>query len=246
MKRLLILGGTTDATALSSIALAQAAQRPDLEIITSLAGRTQKATAPGTHRIGGFGGAAGLADYLRDQRIDYLIDATHPFANQITWNGAIAAQSLPIPHLILNRPAWEKQEGDRWLEVDSHLAAAAALPDLAQRVFLTIGRQELAAFSELKNIWFLMRMIDPPAPPIPNGEILLDRGPFSLENERNLIKEFNIQAIVSKNSGGDATYAKIIAAREMDIPIVMVQRPPLPEAEIVPTVEQALQWLRDR
>jgi precorrin-6A/cobalt-precorrin-6A reductase len=242
MKRLLILGGTGDA-----IFLAQsAAQLPDLEIITSLAGRTQTATAPGTLRIGGFGGAAGLADYLRDQKIDYLIDATHPFASQITWNGAIAAQQLGILHLILNRPAWEKQEGDRWIEVESNTAAAEILPDLAQRIFLTIGRQELSTFAHLQKNWFLMRMIDPPDPPIPRGEILLKKGPFSLEDEQDLLRKFNIKAIVSKNSGGDATYAKIIAARELNIPVVMIQRSPLPDAETVQTVEQALQWLRDR
>jgi precorrin-6A/cobalt-precorrin-6A reductase len=242
MKRLLIFGGTRDALALAQ----SVAQLPDLELITSLAGRTRTATAPGTLRIGGFGGAAGLAAYLRDRQIDYLIDATHPFANQITWNGAIAAQQLGIPHLILNRPAWEKQAGDRWIEVESNTAAAAILPDLAQRIFLTIGRQELSTFAHLSKNWFLMRMIDPPEPPIPQGEILLKKGPFTLKDERDLLKKFNIEAIVSKNSGGDATYAKMIAAREVNIPVVMIQRLPLPEAETVQTVEQALQWLRDR
>jgi precorrin-6A/cobalt-precorrin-6A reductase len=238
MKRLLILGGTSDAIAL----VKQAAQLPHLEVITSLAGRTQNASAPGTVRVGGFGGATGLANYLRDRSIDLLIDATHPFAAQITWNGAIAAQQAGTPHLMLVRPAWEKTEGDRWIEVASNAAAAQVLP--AQRIFLTIGRQELSTFAALTQYWFLMRMIDPPEAPIPPGEILLDRGPFSLENERHLLQKYDVGAIVSKNSGGDATYAKIIAAREMNLAIVMVQRPVMPVGEVVTQVEDALSWIR--
>jgi precorrin-6A/cobalt-precorrin-6A reductase len=239
MKRVLILGGTGDAVALAT----QAAQLPHLEVITSLAGRTAKASAPGTVRVGGFGGAAGLAEYLRANQIHCLIDATHPFAHRISWNGAIATQQLPIPHLMLIRPAWEKTPADHWIEVANNATAAEVLPGLAAKVFLTIGRQELSAFAHLKNIWFLMRMIDLPSPPIPNGEILLKRGPFSLQDERDLLENYDIGAIASKNSGGDATYAKIIAAQEMNIPIVMVQRPAMPEGEKVTTIEQALRWL---
>jgi precorrin-6A/cobalt-precorrin-6A reductase len=239
MKRVLILGGTGDAVQLAT----QAAESPHLEVITSLAGRTQTASAPGTVRIGGFGGAAGLADYLRAHQIHCLVDATHPFAPRITWNGAIAAQQLGIPHLMLVRPAWEKTPADHWLEVESTAAAARVLPGLAKRVFLTIGRQELAAFAHLEQIWFLMRMIDPPASPIPEGEILLERGPFALEAEQNLLKKHQIGAIVSKNSGGDATYAKIIAARTVSVPVVMVQRPLMPAGTQVTTPAAALDWL---
>ncbi len=242
MKRLLILGGTGDAAALA----AQAAQIPDLEVITSLAGRTQHPIAPiGFIRVGGFGGAAGLADYLRDRQIDAIIDATHPFAAQITWNAAAAAASVSVPHLMFIRPAWEKTTDDRWIEVANHEAAAEALPALAQRIFLTIGRQELAAFAHLDQ-WFLMRMIDPPAAntPVPNGLLLLERGPFTLGEERSLLLKHNIGAIVSKNSGGDATYAKIIAARELGIPVVMVQRSPLPTGMQVANLAEALSWLR--
>ena len=250
IKRLLILGGTGDAAELA----VRASQIADIEVISSLAGRTQQPFTPktGTVRIGGFGGAAGLAQFLldraangEDRPIDLLIDATHPFAAQISANAAVAAVECNIPYLMLVRPAWQAVEGDRWIEVASHAEAATALSAQSQRVFLTIGRQELAAFAGLDGIWFLMRAIDPPAPntPIPNGQLLLDRGPFSLENERKLLLEYRIDTIVSKNSGGAATYAKIIAARELGIPVVMVQRPPIPDVEQVADVEGAIAWL---
>jgi precorrin-6A/cobalt-precorrin-6A reductase len=184
---------------------------------------------------------------LRKQQIDGLIDATHPFAAQISFNAAAAAAEVGIPHLMLIRPVWERTEGDRWIEVDDHEAAAATLPDLAQRIFLTIGRQELAAFAHLQDLWFLMRMIDPPLPDaaVPPGKLLLERGPFSLDEERSLLKQYQIGAIVSKNSGGDATYAKIIAARELGIPVVMIQRPPIPPGDSVADIESALAWLKN-
>ncbi|MBM0742589.1 cobalt-precorrin-6A reductase [Phormidium sp. CLA17] len=243
-KRVLILGGTGDAVELAG----KIAEIPEVEVINSLAGRTQQPIVPSENtRIGGFGGIAGLTAYLREQQIDWLIDATHPFAAQISLNAAAAATAVNIPHLMLIRSAWNPVAGDDWIEVESNAAAAAVLPGLAQRIFLTIGRQELAAFAHLK-IWFLMRMIDPPLPDttVPPGKLLLARGPFSLENERSLLQQYEIGAIVSKNSGGTATYAKIIAARELGIPVVMVQRPPLPPGEKVADVETALSWLRDR
>ncbi|MEX0267546.1 cobalt-precorrin-6A reductase [Leptolyngbyaceae cyanobacterium UHCC 1019] len=240
-KRVLILGGTGDAIELA----ARAAERPGVEVITSLAGRTRQPIVSSENtRIGGFGGVAGLVDYLREQQIDWLIDATHPFAAQISLNAAAAAAAMNIPHLMLIRPAWKPVAGDDWIEVDSNTAAAKVLSSLAQRIFLTIGRQELDAFAHL-NGWFLMRMIDPPLPdkPVPAGKVLLDRGPFSLENERSLLEKYEIGAIVSKNSGGTATYAKIVAARERQIPVVMVQRPPVPAGEKVADVESAIAWL---
>ncbi len=250
MKRVLILAGTGDAVELA----AKAAQIPALEVITSIAGRTQTPAA-GASRVGGFGGATGLANYLRDRQIDLLIDATHPFAAQMSWHGATAAAEVGIPHLMLVRPAWIKTTGDRWIEVANHLAAAAILPELAQRVFLTIGRQELAVYADLPEIWFLMRMIDPPRPEttIPKGQLLLERGPFTLGDERELLTKYEIGAIVSKNSGGEATYAKIIAARELEIPVVMVQRPTMPalakplrmRIPQVASIDQALSWIKE-
>jgi precorrin-6A/cobalt-precorrin-6A reductase len=241
-KRLLILGGTGDATELA----VKAVDTLEVEIITSLAGRTcQPIVSSKNTRIGGFGGVAGLIDYLKVHSIDLLIDATHPFAAQISFNAAVAARAVNIPHLMLVRPAWKSMADDDWIDVESNAAAAKVLPELAQRIFLTIGRQELAAFAHLKN-WFLMRMIDSPLPDttVPLGKVLLDRGPFSLENERSLLQQYEIGAIVSKNSGGDATYAKIIAARERKIPIVMVQRPAVPPGEKVADIESAIAWLR--
>lgn len=242
-KRVLILGGTGDGLKLAALA----STIPGLEVMTSLAGRTRQPVLSSTLRIGGFGGVYGLTNYLREQRIDLLIDATHPFAAQISANAALAATSANIPHLMLNRPAWEKTESDRWIEVESNEAAARVLPGLAQRVFLTIGRQELASYAHLKDLWFLMRMIDPPQPDatLPPGKLLTARGPFSLLEERSLLGKYEIGAIVSKNSGGDATYAKIIAARELGIPVVMVQRPARTEGEQVSDVESALCWLRN-
>ncbi|NES96632.1 MAG: cobalt-precorrin-6A reductase [Desertifilum sp. SIO1I2] len=244
-KRVLILGGTGDARELA----ARTAEILGVEVITSLAGRTRQPMGISNNtRIGGFGGVAGLTDYLREQQIDLLIDATHPFAAQISFNAATAAAAADIPHLMLIRPAWERTEGDRWIEADTHEAAAAILSDLAQRIFLTIGRQELAAFAHLQDLWFLMRTIDPPLPEaaVPPGKLLLERGPFSLDRERSLLRQYKIGAIVSKNSGGDATYAKIIAARELAIPVVMIQRSPLPPGDTVSDVESALAWLKNR
>ncbi len=241
--RVLILGGTSDATELA----AQVSQFLAIEVISSLAGRTRAPALPqGQVRVGGFGGVEGLVAYLQAEQIDCLIDATHPFAAQITWHAATAAQHCQIPFLMLHRPAWQPVSGDRWIEVASHEAAAAILPQLAQRIFLTIGRQELAAFAHLSDLWFLMRMIDPPQPPIPPGELLLERGPFTLAHEQALLQQYRIEAIVSKNSGGDATYAKIQAAREAGLPVVMVQRPALPAGDRTTTVEEAIDWVRER
>jgi len=243
--RVLILGGTGDAIALA----AQISMLANVTVMTSLAGRTLQPVAPvGNVRVGGFGGADGLAAYLREHGIDVLIDATHPFAAQMSWNAAAAATTIDIPHLMLVRPEWKKVTGDRWLEVESVEAAAQAIPMAAKRVFLTIGRQQLAPFAPLTECWFLMRSIDPPASdlPLPKGKLLLDRGPFTLDSERELLKKYEIEAIVSKNSGGDATYAKIIAARELGMSIVMVQRPVMPVGERVSDVASAVEWLKQR
>jgi precorrin-6A/cobalt-precorrin-6A reductase len=243
MKRLLILGGTGDAVKLA----AQTVLISGLETITSLAGRTSEpSTVTGVIRVGGFGGEAGLVEYLRSNSIDLLIDATHPFAAQISGNAAKAATTVGIPLLMLVRPAWERLPLDSWIEVESIEDAVTAIPATAERIFLTIGRQQLAPFATLTDRWCLMRSIDPPAVdlPLPPGKMLLDRGPFSLEQERQLLREYRIDTIVSKNSGGDATYAKMIAARELGLPVVMVQRPIMPDGERVGDIEGAMGWLR--
>ncbi|MDH6084037.1 cobalt-precorrin-6A reductase [Umezakia ovalisporum] len=242
MMRVLILGGTAEAAELA----AKVASIQGVESITSLAGRTRKPSIPlGDLRIGGFGGVTGLVKYLHQMKIDLLIDATHPFATQIALNAAHAAMEVKIPRLKLIRRAWEKADGDRWIEVDSIKSAAAVLENQAQRVFLTVGRQDIGAFAHLNHIWFLMRMIDPPESTalVPPGTLLCDRGPFNLDNEREILINHQIDTIVSKNSGGDATYAKVIAARELKIKVVMVNPPTVPPGEQATDIDEALLWI---
>jgi precorrin-6A/cobalt-precorrin-6A reductase len=244
MKKLLILGGTGDAHRLAAVTQ----QISGLTVVSSLAGRTQQPVLPiGQVRTGGFGGEQGLIDYLRDHQIDLVIDATHPFARQISGNAATAIAVSGLPFLIFERSAWQTTPDDHWIEVPDHNAAADLLPNLAQRVFLTIGRQEVGLYAHLTNLWFLMRSIDPPDPTtMPPGELLLAKGPFDLAAERELLLKYNIQAIVSKNSGGSATYAKILAARELGLPVVMIQRPPAPVADRAITLDQAIEWLQQQ
>lgn len=240
--RVLILGGTTEA---SVLVRRLAEQYPNLEAILSFAGRT---AAPqhtsGNVRIGGFGGAEGLVRYLRRENIDAIIDATHPFAARMRWNAAEACDVANIPRLRLERRPWLRHAGDIWHEVPDIDQASAALA-WSQRIFLTIGRQELAAFEGYTAKWFLIRAIEPPelAPPLP-GEILLARGPFTVEGEIDLLTTRRIDTIVSKNSGGSATEAKLIAARQLGIKVVMVERPPNPPGPLVPSLAEALDWLR--
>jgi precorrin-6A/cobalt-precorrin-6A reductase len=246
MQKLLILGGTTD----SALLIERSAQLPGVTVIASLAGRTPKPNIPkiAQVRIGGFGGIEGLIEYLQKEKIDLVVDATHPFATQISHNAAAAAAVTGIPRLMLSRPVWEAQSCDRWVLVESHTEAAEILPKLGNRIFLTTGRQHLSTFAHLQTLWFLMRMITPPEHHalIPPGKILLDQGPFELENEKMLLQEHGIQVLVSKNSGGQAAYAKILAARALELPIVMITRPSLPVGEVVTDVEAALSWITQK
>ena len=241
--QVLILAGTSDATALTRQLAGHAAIRAQV----SLAGRTKSPEVPNLpHRIGGFGGAEGLATYLRDQRIDAVVDATHPFASTITDNAASAARQTDIPLAILRRPAWTPGPGDDWLPVPDLDAAADALRDIGHRVLLTTGRQGLAAFERTPDKQYVIRTIDPPepAPALPNAVYLRARGPFRLADEKALLAEHGIEVMVSKASGGDATCAKLDAAREHGIPVVMVDRPPEPAD--VPSFTQAadvVRWL---
>ncbi|WP_433296353.1 cobalt-precorrin-6A reductase [Actinoplanes sp. CA-030573] len=215
----LILGGTTEARALAGALTGFA-------VITSLAGRTSSPLLPaGEVRIGGFGGAEGLTGFLRERRIDILIDATHPFAARISANAAVAAGAAGIPLLVLRRPGWTERPGDDWRRVPDLDAAAAALPEAGRRVFLTTGRQGLAAFAHLDECWFLARSVEPPAGPRPrNLDVLLDRGPFTLDGELRVMRDHRIDVLVSKDSGGST--AKLDAARTLGIPVVLVERPP--------------------
>ncbi len=242
MKRVLILGGTAEARVLASLVLARFGNR--LDIVTSLAGRTSAPAAiAGTVRRGGFGGADGLAAYLASERIAALIDATHPFAAAIHRAARLAAEQAGIPRVAVVRPAWHAQPGDRWTEVADAREAAALLPRLGRRAWLTVGIKELAAFAGVPG-WFLVRRIEPGPLALP-GEVVLGRGPFSLAEERALIERHAIDVLVTKASGGPATRAKLDAARGAGIPVVLIRRPPPEPGATVADEAAALAWLAD-
>ncbi len=240
--RILILGGTAEARV-----LAQAlAGRAEYEAIVSLAGRT---TAPlpqaAPVRRGGFGGAEGLANYLRDESIDVLIDATHPFAAAISANAVRAAEITGVRLLALRRPPWSKAAGDSWSEVESVEQAVRTLGEPPKRVFLALGRNELQPFTSAPQHFYLVRSVDPVDPPlaVPDAVYIAARGPFSEAEDRALFTRHKIEMIVAKNSGGSATYSKIAAARALGLPVIMLKRPELPDAVSVATVEEVLEIL---
>ncbi|MGW7008924.1 cobalt-precorrin-6A reductase [Streptomyces sp. NPDC054933] len=241
-RHVLILGGTAEARRLA----AELHTDPGLLVTSSLAGRVAQPRLPaGQVRIGGFGGAAGLAQWLREHRVDALIDATHPFAEKISFNAAEAAAIAHTPLLALRRPGWVPGPGDRWHEVGSLSEAAGLLSSLGRRVFLTTGRMGLAAFAGLGELWFLVRSVDAPEPPCPaRMEVLLDRGPFTVEGESELLRRHRIDVLVTKDSGGPATSAKLTAAREAGVPVVVVRRPAVPDGvSVAPDVAGAVAWL---
>ncbi len=239
--KVLILGGTTEASAIARALADDARFQP----VLSLAGRTRApVTPPIPWRIGGFGGAHGLAAYLQAERMQALIDATHPFAARISRNAVEAASIAAVPHLAVLRPAWTAQPGDRWTEVPSMAAAVDALGPQPRRVLLTVGQQELAPFAAAPWHDYLIRSVEPPPPTLlpPGARSFTARGPFTEDDERRLVRDERIQAIVTKNSGGSATAAKLAAARSLDIEVVMVARPPGPPGT-VPGASAALAWL---
>ncbi|GGT21056.1 cobalt-precorrin-6A reductase [Streptomyces griseoviridis] len=240
----LVLGGTAEARRLAELL---AARLPEARVTTSLAGRVAAPrTPPGELRVGGFGGAGGLADWLRAHAVDAVVDATHPFAGTITGHAARAAALTGVPLLVLRRPGWRPVAGDDWHEAGSLAEAAALLPGLGGRVFLTTGRMDLAAFADAPDdLWFLVRSVEPPEPPYPaRTETLLDRGPFTLDGERDVLARHRIDVLVTKDSGGAATAPKLTAAREAGLPVVVVRRPPVPDGvAVVADPEAALRWL---
>ena len=241
MARVLILGGTAEARALA----ATLAGVPGVRTVSSLAGRVSVPVLPeGEVRIGGFGGAAGLRNWLAAERIAAVVDATHPFAAAISRSAAEAAAAAGVPILALRRPGWREHPGDDWRRHPSLAAAAAALDHTTERVFLTVGRTELAPFAGLDRHWFLIRSIEAPQPPLPvRHELLLARGPFSVPDELELMRRHRIQALVTKDSGGPLTEAKLVAARQLRLPVLLVERPPVPDVPAVATVEQARDWV---
>lgn len=240
----LLLGGTAEARRLA----AAAAHRPEIAITSSLAGAVAVPLLPeGDVRIGGFGGVAGLTGWLRDHGTDAVVDATHPFATRMTAAAVAATSALNLPLLALRRPGWTAGPGDRWYRVPDMRAAAALVPRLGGRVFLAIGSGGVAAFADAPG-WFLLRAVDPPVPPLPaRHRFVRDRGPFTADAERALLREHRIEVVVCRDSGGDLTAAKLVAARELGLPVVMVDRPAAPAGvETVATVDEAVDWLLRR
>jgi precorrin-6A/cobalt-precorrin-6A reductase len=237
---ILVLGGTSEART-----LATALHQTGGPVVTSLAGRVSQPTLPpGEVRIGGFGGADGLGLWLKERSVVAVVDATHPFAEQITASVVAASRSAGVPLLRLDRPGWTARPGDRWHRVDSLEAAAEAAGRLGRRVFLTVGRQGLSAFACLREPWVLIRCVDPPAPPLPpRHEILLARGPFTLAGELALLDQHAIDLLVTRDSGGAPTEAKLEAARQRGTPVVVVSRSPRPDVETVTSVPDALAWV---
>lgn len=237
--RVLLLGGTGEARRLAARLTADG-----VDVVSSLAGRVRTPRLPaGEVRIGGFGGAGGLAAWLAAERVDAVIDATHPFAATITRNAADAAAAVGVPFVVLRRPGWRPGPGDDWHWADTIAGAADALPHLGRRVFLTVGRADLAPFAPL-GLWFLIRSVDPPAAPLPREHVVvLGRGPFQVSGELALLREHRIDVLVTKDSGGDATSAKLAAARALGIPVLLVRRPALPDVPVVATDDAAVRWL---
>jgi precorrin-6A/cobalt-precorrin-6A reductase len=242
MAKILILGGTTEARQLAQ----SLARRADLDVTLSLAGRT---AAPVAHpipvRIGGFGGAAGLADHLAALHVDALIDATHPYATNISQNAAAAARKTGVAFMALRRPPWSAVAGDRWTEVSGAGAAVDAIGLQSRGVFVAIGRNELEPFIGAPQHRYLIRSVDPVEPPLPLPHVayITARGPFSEANDRALMTAHQIDVLISKNSGGSAAYGKIAAARALGIEVIMLRRPAAPDTPVVESVAHAVAWL---
>jgi precorrin-6A/cobalt-precorrin-6A reductase len=242
MPRILILGGTTEARTLGE----RLAKREGLDVTLSLAGRT---ASPVLHavplRVGGFGGAAGLADYLARERVDALIDATHPYATHISQNAAAAARQTAVPFIALRRPPWIAVAGDRWIDASDAGAAVRAIGEKRRRVFVALGRNELEPFAAAPQHFYLIRSVDPVDPPlpVPDAAYITARGPFCEADDRALMTRHAIDVVIAKNSGGSAAYGKIAAARTLGIDVIMLRRPAAPATPAVETVDDAMAWL---
>lgn len=238
---MLILGGTTEASALATALAARG-----VAARLSYAGRTAAPRAqPVPVRIGGFGGAEGLATYLRDHRISHIVDATHPFAAQISRNALAASAEAGVPLRALTRPAWQAGPGDRWQRVADLAAAVAALDRAPERVMLALGRMHVDAFAAQPQHHYLLRFVDPPAlaPALPHHTLIVDRGPFTAEVDQKLMAAERITLVVCKNAGGSGAVSKLVAARALGLPVIMIDRPALPPREEVETVDAVLAWL---
>ncbi|SDQ44427.1 cobalt-precorrin-6A reductase [Actinopolyspora saharensis] len=241
--RVLVLGGTAQARL-----LANQLNELGVPVVSSLAGRVRAPKLPaGEVRTGGFGGPAGMAEYLRDRGVTALVDATHPFAARISENAVTATADSGVEMLVLRRAPWTPGPGDDWHRVGSLPEAAETARRLGSRVLLTTGRQGLHHFARVRDRWFLARTVDAPDPPLPSNMTTISaRGPFTAESERELLRQQRIDVIVSKNSGGPMTEGKLAAARELGVPVVLVEQPRPPRAPAVDSVPEAIAWLRER
>ncbi|MBO9654034.1 MAG: cobalt-precorrin-6A reductase [Agrobacterium tumefaciens] len=223
-RSILILGGTADARILAG----QLAEDSGYRILLSMAGRTlSPVEQPVPMRSGGFGGATGLANFIRTEGFDILVDATHPYAARISANAVEAARLADIPLIVLSRPVWPRLPGDTWQSVHTIGQAVAALGSDGRRVFLALGRQELLPFEAAPQHSYLIRSVDPVEPPLkaPDARYITVRGPFLMEDEIRMLEENRIEVVISKNSGGSASYGKIEAARQLGLPVIMIERP---------------------
>ncbi|WP_176594834.1 cobalt-precorrin-6A reductase [Sphingobium sp. EM0848] len=241
MSHILILGGTTEASALAR-ALAEGSKRA----VLSYAGRTEKPRAqPVPVRVGGFGGIGGLVDYLRREGVTHLVDATHPFAATMSRHAVAAAREAGVAHIMLTRPGWVEASGDSWTHVPDIAGAVGALEGHARRVMLALGRMHVDAFAAQPQHHYLLRFVDVPdeAPGLPQHHLVVDRGPFTVEGDMALMQAHRIELVVSKNAGGSGAEAKLIAARKLGLPILMIDRPPCPAAQVTHDIAGVLEWL---
>lgn len=241
MTNVLVLGGTTEASALASLL----AQR-GIAATLSYAGRTESPRAqPIPVRVGGFGGVAGLARYLREMGITHLVDATHPFAAAMSAHAAEAARQAGVALIALTRPAWQPVSGDRWTRVADIEAAVAALAGPPRRVLLAVGRMHVEAFAAQQQHHYVLRFVDAPGrpPPLPHHDLVIDRGPFTLEGDIALLQRCAIDLVVSKNAGGKGAEAKLLAARQLGLQVLMIDRPFIPERPEAHQPEEVLAWL---
>ncbi|RTE93521.1 cobalt-precorrin-6A reductase [Bradyrhizobium sp. LVM 105] len=238
--RALILGGTADASL-----LAAEIARAGLDAVYSYGGRTRTpADQPLPTRIGGFGGVSGLADYIGREGITQVIDATHPFAAEMSRHAVEACAETATPLIALERAPWTRASGDNWIDVADVNTAAAALTEAPASVFLAIGRQHIAPFATKPQHTYTLRFVDPPEAPLPfAADVIVSRGPFTLDSELEMMRRRGIAWIVARNSGGDGARAKIDAARRLGLPVIMISRPALPERRRVESVTDVMQWL---
>ncbi|QDI75108.1 MULTISPECIES: cobalt-precorrin-6A reductase [Leisingera] len=241
MTRILLLGGTTEASA-----LAKTLAGAGMDAVFSYAGRTaHPVSQPLPTRVGGFGGIEGFAAYLEAENITHVVDATHPFAAQMSSNAVHACEAAGVPLCAFERPAWQAGEGDQWLHTDSIEEAVNALPDTPARVFLAIGKQNLTQFAAKPHHHYLLRLVDAPETPLPlpHTTVEIARGPFDAAGDTALMQRHAITHVVAKNAGGAGAAAKLTAARNLALPVIMIGRPEVPQRPVMGNVAEVMAWL---